>query len=401
MNAPISTGDLAHDLGPRFEALYRQNYAFIWRCARRMCIDESEVEDVIQDVFVIAYRRLGTLAPGIAPSTWLFGIMRNVVRNRARGRGRWQRRVHALARDVDASEQHRQRRETELGERVLAGEMLHAFLRELDESQRSVFVLAELEGHSAKEIAEALAIKPNTASSRLRLARRAFCVHFGVEPSSRGVRELTRPLREHPEQPDEAQQSRAWGLLVVAIGKPGTITATGGFLSLASAKFAAMFGGATVVAALTVSAVQVQPQAGPREASDSVEAVQSDVMGAGDGLGMPSVELDTDEDPAEPPVVVQAPHPRPRSAAPDGAIGPAEQLRAARTALVSGDPERALALLESLDQSDARLLAQRTATQVAALCKLGEVERARLVVEQLRGRDPSAAVLAQIDRACW
>jgi RNA polymerase sigma factor (sigma-70 family) len=132
MNAPIAAGDLAPQSSPRFEALYRDNYAFVWRCARRMCIDDGELEDVIQDVFVIAYRRIDSLAPGIAPSTWLFGIMRNVVRNRARGHGRQQRRLFALARDVEIRERHRQRLETQLGERVLASEMLLAFLRELD-----------------------------------------------------------------------------------------------------------------------------------------------------------------------------------------------------------------------------------------------------------------------------
>src|SRR5512134_3499043 len=110
MNAPISAGDLAQHSAdpacPRFEALYRDNYAFVWRCARRMCVDDGELEDVIQDVFVIAYRRLDSLTPGISPSTWLFGIMRNVVRNRARGRGRQHRRLGAIAREVDASERH-------------------------------------------------------------------------------------------------------------------------------------------------------------------------------------------------------------------------------------------------------------------------------------------------------
>ena len=402
MNAPISTSDLALDLGPRFEALYRENYGFVWRCARRMCVEDGDVEDVIQDVFVIAYRRLGTLTPGVSPSTWLFGIMRNVIRNRARGRGRSQRRVHALARDVDASERHRRRRETELGEHMLADELLHGFLRELDEPQRTVFVLAELEGRSAKEIAEALAINPNTASSRLRLARRAFCVHFGLEPARGSVHEATRTLREQPEQPDATVQNRAWGLLLAAVAKPGAL-ATGGLLSLASAKLVAVLGSVTMVAAVTVLAVQAEPRASTppvMRSSASPSAADRDTHEA-------VIALAPELDPELPAVVVQAPQPRPRpssaslSASPSPSPGPGKQIPLARAALVSGDPERALELLDALDPADDRMHDQRVATQVAALCKLGEVDRARTIVEELRAADPTAPVLEQLDGACW
>jgi hypothetical protein len=273
--------------------------------------------------------------------------------------------------------------------------MLHAFLRELDESQRSVFVLAELEGHSAKEIARALAIKPNTASSRLRLARQAFCVHFGLEPSRRGVHEATRAMREQPEQPDAAVQNQSWGLLLAAVGKPGSVATGGGLLSMASAKFAAMFGGATMATALMVVAVQAQPQADRPSVSRPEGRQSAAVPGERD---MPLLAAIPNEEPTpEPPVVVQAPHPPPRAELPS----PADQLRLARSALVAGDPRRALAQLDLVDPEDARLLGPRVATRVAALCKLGEVERAQLVVDQLRAGDPNAPVLAQLDGACW
>jgi RNA polymerase sigma factor (sigma-70 family) len=405
MNAPIAAGDLAPQSSPRFEALYRDNYAFVWRCARRMCIDDGELEDVIQDVFVIAYRRIDSLAPGIAPSTWLFGIMRNVVRNRARGRGRHDRRLGAIAREVDASERHRQRLETVFAERVFASQMLLGFLRELDESQRAVFVLAELEGHSAKEIAAALAISPNTASSRLRLARRAFCVHFGLEPSRGGAHELTRPLREQPEQPEASVQNRSWGLLLAAVPKPGDGILTGGLFTATAGKVTAMLGAVSMAATLTVLVVQSEPRASsltsssPSSASASRPEPRPPLSSSDAGAPIP-IDIMTDSAPDEASiaaVIVQAPHPRARAELPS----PAEQLREARAALIAGDSSRTLELLAAIDEGDARLLGQRVATQVAALCKLGDVERARLVVEQLRQRDPTASVLVQLDRACW
>ncbi len=47
-------------------------------------------------------------------------------------------------------------------------------LNELDDNQRAVFVMADLEGMRAHEIAEALDVKLNTVYSRLRLARAKF-----------------------------------------------------------------------------------------------------------------------------------------------------------------------------------------------------------------------------------
>jgi hypothetical protein len=80
---------------------------------------------------------------------------------------------------------------------------------------------------------------------------------------------------------------------------------------------------------------------------------------------------------------------------------PAEQLRHARAALIAGDAVRTLELLDAIDDGDASLLGQRSATRVAALCKLEDAEAARREVEQLRRRDPTAPALAQLDGACW
>jgi RNA polymerase sigma factor (sigma-70 family) len=417
MNAPISAGDLAPPPSPRFEALYRDNYAFVWRCARRMCVDEGELEDVIQDVFVIAYRRLDRLVPGVAPSTWLFGIMRNVVRNRARGRSRQQRRLGAIAREVDASERHRQRIEAAFAERAYAGELMLGFLRGLDDSQRAVFVLAELEGHTAKEIAAALAINPNTASSRLRLARRAFCVHFGLEPSHRRPHEVTRALREHPEQPDASVQNRSWGLLLAAVAKPGA-GLTAGLLTVAGGKLTTMLGAMTMAAILSVLVVQAGPWTDSPSAAGSASASihstlrphhQSLRSSSDASAPSPGDTTTADDDTSDPPVVVQATRPR-FHAEPADLVAlaelvepaePAEQLRHARAALIAGDAVRTLELLDAIDDGDASLLGQRSATRVAALCKLEDAEAARREVEQLRRRDPTAPALAQLDGACW
>jgi RNA polymerase sigma factor (sigma-70 family) len=413
VNAPLRTPELDRSspaaVDPDFEALYRDNYAFVWRCARRMCVAESEVEDVVQDVFVIAYRRRERLAPGVKPSTWLFGILRNVVRNRARGRGRRLRRVKAFAEQVDARERQRRRLETALGERFLAGDLLAGFLRELDEGQRAVFVLAELEGYTGREIAEALGINPNTAHSRLRLARRAFCAHFGLEPERGAVSSATRRLREQPEQPPEQVQARAWGLVVAAVAAPQAWWAApaGAVLSLISSKAGLALAGVAVAASLGGAVILRAPS--PAEAREHRSEAHEELAARGD---LPATRASVAPSPAheamdgmselEPlPIPVQAPDPPPRRRAQRTKPSPAEQLRAARAALVAGEPARALELLDTIPASDSRLLEPRGATRVAALCKLGEVEAAKATLAQLREREPGSGVLARIEGACW
>jgi RNA polymerase sigma factor (sigma-70 family) len=412
VNLPVPTGELAaRTLEPEpvldadFEALYRSNHAFVWRCARRMGIDESELEDVIQDVFVIAYRRRDQLDPQVKPCTWLFGILRNVVRNRARGRGRRQRRVAAYATQVDARERQRRRLETELGERLLADGLLAEFLRELDEGQRSVFVLAELEGYTGKEIAAALGINPNTAHSRLRLARRAFRAHFGLCDRAAASAKL-RELREQDQTPPESAQTRTWSLMIPILARPSWAAAPAGALAsgllsaLGSKLLAALVG---VIVAVGLAAVVHEPRelgpalAGPAASTSRVTSpseAERPLVVLADGLELePELELA--------PVLVQAPARAvtapPKAPAPDVA----EPLRQARAALIDGRPAQALALLDDIPSGEARLLEARAATRVAALCKLGEVAEAQAAVTQLRERVPSSPVLARLESACW
>ena len=59
----------------------------------------------------------------------------------------------------------------ELASRSEAGRILHELLEKLDEGKAAVFVLAEIEGMSVPEIAEATDTNVNTVYSRLRAAR--------------------------------------------------------------------------------------------------------------------------------------------------------------------------------------------------------------------------------------
>lgn len=369
-----------------------------------MGIADSELEDVLQDVFVIAHHRLDRLDPTAKAGTWLFGILRNVVRNRRRGHSRRLRRTEAFAVHVARREQGRHRLERNLGERVLCSELLDGFLVSLDDKQRTVFILAELEGYSGKEIGAALGINPNTAHSRLRLARRAFHDYFG-EDEGRALGSV-RELREHPESASAELEARGLGMLFSALALPVRET-TG--LTFG-------FGGAVKAIALSVvvaaGAVTLHHQATKQTAELPTLAASGHPAGRSGKR-----HADPSEHPTSEAIVVKAglstdvetPPPReePRPAPPSPrrvqspAEAPAELLRQARAALVAEQGERALALLDEIPARDSELFEPRVATRIAALCRLGKTQAARVALDELRARAPTSSLIPRLDGACW
>ena len=159
-----------------FEALYREHFRFVWRIVRRLGIDGPQVDDVVQDVFVVVHRRLGDFEGRSAAKTWLYGIIRRVVADHRRTLRRKPGHETAAAPpegDLDSVTGCEPSPEAsiEQAERV---RLLHRLLGELDDDKREAFILSELEGLTMAEIAEALDVNANTIASRLRAAKREF-----------------------------------------------------------------------------------------------------------------------------------------------------------------------------------------------------------------------------------
>ena len=69
---------------PTFGQIYEDHFAFVWRNARRLGAPEGDLDDVVQEIFVIASRRLAEFEGRSSVRTWLFGILLNVVRGHRR-----------------------------------------------------------------------------------------------------------------------------------------------------------------------------------------------------------------------------------------------------------------------------------------------------------------------------
>jgi len=156
------------DADPEFEALYHRHQAFVWRILRRMGVPSEALDDATQDVFVVVHRRRDDLHDDASARSWLFGIARRVASDVHRRHRRVQRKLDALPSSTEGPALDDELARTE------AADFVRRFLAGLDEGHRMVFALADVEGLTAPEIAEALELKVNTVYSRLRNTRRRF-----------------------------------------------------------------------------------------------------------------------------------------------------------------------------------------------------------------------------------
>lgn len=156
---------------PSFDEVYDQHVSFVWRTLRAFGVADAQLEDAVQDVFVVVHRRLPEFEGRAAITTWLFAIARRVASSYRRKRGQAEQRTAPL----DAELQLAGNADTFAAlSRAQAAATVMAILDTLDEDKRIVFALVELEQMPVPEVARTLELNLNTAYSRLRLARQAF-----------------------------------------------------------------------------------------------------------------------------------------------------------------------------------------------------------------------------------
>jgi RNA polymerase sigma-70 factor (ECF subfamily) len=154
------------------ETLFRRHADFVAGFVHRLGVPAPELDDVLQEVFLVAHRRGGFRQLGAArPTTWLAEIAIRVA-SASRRRKRRSREdadmkgvSHAASDDVGAV------RVLEANE---AMQRVQRALDSLDEDKRAAFVLYELEGESCAAIAAGLGIPVGTVYSRLHKARQEF-----------------------------------------------------------------------------------------------------------------------------------------------------------------------------------------------------------------------------------
>jgi RNA polymerase sigma-70 factor, ECF subfamily len=167
------TGAKAGEVSPLNEAGARPSLAelydaysdFVYRSLLSLGVASSHAEDAMQDVFLVANRHLSAFE-GTFYKAWLFRLAHSIARNIRRSTKRTE------STSIDAVELVDQRASPfEGAAQAEEVRLLHALLEHLDEGQREVFVLAELEQLPHLEIAAALGVHVNTVANRLHAAR--------------------------------------------------------------------------------------------------------------------------------------------------------------------------------------------------------------------------------------
>jgi RNA polymerase sigma-70 factor (ECF subfamily) len=167
---PARVLHVAERSAPRVRAMVDAHHPFIWRSLRRMGVPPAQVDDAVQEVFCVAHRRLDDILPD-RERAFLFSVALHVAADARRRRGRSRECADEAA--IDAAVSALPTPEEALHRRRLRAQ-LDEVLDALGADTRAVFVLVELEGMSAPEIAAFLSLPLGTVTSRLRRGREQF-----------------------------------------------------------------------------------------------------------------------------------------------------------------------------------------------------------------------------------
>jgi RNA polymerase sigma-70 factor (ECF subfamily) len=148
-----------------FETIYRLHASRLYTLACRMAGSPEDGEDLLQEIFLQAYRKLGSFKGDAALGTWLYRLALNHCLDYVRSR---QAKMNKLTETLDAemSFEPAARRET-----PIARLDLERAVERLPEGCRQAFVLHDVEGFDHKEVGKLLGIAEGTSKSQVFKAR--------------------------------------------------------------------------------------------------------------------------------------------------------------------------------------------------------------------------------------
>jgi RNA polymerase sigma-70 factor (ECF subfamily) len=143
----------------------------VFRMLHRMTGDDALAEDLTHDVFVRVHEARHQYAGRGPLVAWVFRIAGNVARDELRQRDKRSLRLAEVAREQGGPDGDPALRLT-----------LQAALADLDEGQRAVVLLHDVDGYTHAEIAEMLEIREGTSKARLSRAHQALRAALGGIP---------------------------------------------------------------------------------------------------------------------------------------------------------------------------------------------------------------------------
>lgn len=151
-----------------FEELYRAHAGRLYGLSLRLLGNPADAEDLLQEIFLAAHRKLDTFRGESALGTWLYRLATNLCLDHLRSRAGRSRQV------TDSLEDEREMFDAgsaRLAEGTVTKMDLERALARLPEGCRTAFVLHDVEGLEHREIAEMLGVAEGTSKSQVHKAR--------------------------------------------------------------------------------------------------------------------------------------------------------------------------------------------------------------------------------------
>ena len=161
--ARCRAGDLA-----AFEELYAAHAGKLYSVARRMLGNTADSEDLLQEIFLSAHRKLDSFRGDSALGTWLYRLATNECLDYLRSRAaRTSERTDVLDDDAAGYEPGA----PGLADRTIAKMDLEWAVAQLPAGCRAAFVLHDVQGLEHREVAAALGVAEGTSKSQVHKAR--------------------------------------------------------------------------------------------------------------------------------------------------------------------------------------------------------------------------------------
>ena len=174
-----------------FEAVYRTHAGRLLGLVSRMLGSAPEAEDVLQEIFITAHRKLSGFRGDSSLGTWLYRIAVNQCLDHLRSRGA---RMASVTESLDREEAREPAAVSPAMPTAISRIDLERAIAQLPPGCRAAFVLHDVEGRDHQEVARALGISEGTSKSQVHKARmrlRALLTAH-VQPSASGQPQLVR-----------------------------------------------------------------------------------------------------------------------------------------------------------------------------------------------------------------
>ena len=172
------------DAAAEFDALWQEQAAELARLAAAMGVERSAVGDVLQDVYLTAWKKRPRDRPAEEQRKWLVRVTVNRCnlehRRASRWRAAWHRLVHRTNGQLSVDPDH-----TTTTERDEQREAVRRALKQMEPKLQAILVLRYYADFNSKQIAEILGLADSTVRGHLRHGREQLATQLnraGVSP---------------------------------------------------------------------------------------------------------------------------------------------------------------------------------------------------------------------------